>query len=268
MSNFLTSESQYFFSVLIFIIGACIGSFANVVIYRMPRSESVITPGSHCFSCKKNIKWFHNIPIFSWIFLKGKCAYCGSPYSIRYLLVELIMGILYILCFYFSSSLFNLIEYLIFVFGLVVCSFIDLDHMILPDEFTLSGIVIGFIGSFFNPERDWLSSLMGIILGGGFLWATAYIYFVFTKQDGMGGGDIKLLAWIGAVLGWKAVPFVILTSAISGSLVGLIVSRKSIEGLKTAIPYGPYLAIGALFYMFGGESLASWYLEIFLPSFL
>ena len=137
--------------------------------------------------------------------------------------------------------------------------------MILPDEFTLSGIVIGLIGAALNPQREFLDAFFGVLMGGGFLWGMAYIYFLFTKQEGMGGGDIKLLAWIGALLGWKAIPFVIMSSAIIGSVVGLFMARKQKAGLKTVIPFGPYLALGAVLYLFGGQTIALWYLDLFLP---
>ena len=162
------------------------------------------------------------------------------------------MAVLFMLSYHYVGISWSLLEYLIFIFGLVVCTFIDLDHMILPDEFTLSGIVIGLLGAALNPHRDFLDALFGVLMGGGFLWGMAYVYYLLTKQEGMGGGDIKLLAWIGALLGWKAIPFVIMSSAIIGSVVGLIAARKQKAGLKTVIPFGPYLALGAILYLFGG----------------
>ena len=148
-----------------------------------------------------------------------------------------------------------LLEALIFGFGLVVVSFIDLDQMILPDSFTLSGIVIGLLGALLSPERFFLDSLIGGVLGGFVLLFIAYVYYFFRKQEGIGGGDIKLLAWIGAVLGWKSISFVLITSSFLGTIVGgiLILCDKKIH-FKTAIPFGPYLAIGALFYIFLRDS--------------
>jgi leader peptidase (prepilin peptidase) / N-methyltransferase len=129
----------------------------------------------------------------------------------------------------------------------------------------LSGIVIGLVGALLNPERSFLDALLGVLIGGGFLWAIAYFYFVFRKEEGMGGGDIKLLAWMGAVLGWKAIPFVIITSSVVGSLGGIWVALKQKKGMKAAIPFGPYLALGAVAYLFGGQEIASWYLKLFIP---
>lgn len=257
----------YFYGVFFF-LGAIFGSFGNVIIYRLPRGESVVVPRSYCYSCKTQIKWFDNIPIFSWIFLRGRCRNCSAKFSIRYPIVELITAVLFVLSYHYAGISWTLLEYLIFVFGLVVCTFIDFDHMILPDEFTLSGIVLGLIGAALNPQREFMDAFWGVLMGGGFLWGMAYIYFLLTKQEGMGGGDIKLLAWIGAVLGWKAIPFVIMSSAITGSIVGLIIARKQKAGLKTVIPFGPYLAFGAVLYLFGGETIALWYLDLFLPGLI
>ncbi|MBO9666862.1 MAG: prepilin peptidase [Bdellovibrio sp.] len=258
-------DLDLYFYVCFFILGAVFGSFANVVIYRLPREESIVKPRSHCYNCKTPVKWYDLIPILSWFILRGKCRHCGAKFSFRYPMVELITAVLFMLSYHYAGLSWSLIEYLLFTFGLVVCTFIDLDHMILPDEFTLSGIVIGLVGAALNPQREFLDAFYGVLMGGGFLWGMAYVYYLMTKQEGMGGGDIKLLAWIGALLGWKAIPFVIMSSAIIGSVVGLITARKQNAGLKTVIPFGPYLALGAVLYLFGGQTIALWYLDLFLP---
>lgn len=257
-----------FGSILLFILGALFGSFGNVVIYRLPKGESVIHPRSRCQKCFKAVAWYDNIPIFSWFILRGRCRHCQTPYSIRYPLVELLMALGFMLAFQSTGWSWTLVEYLIFVFGLVVCSFIDFDHMILPDVFTLSGIVLGLLGAALNPERSFWEAFWGVMMGGGFLWLTAYLYFLMTKKEGMGGGDIKLIAWIGAVLGWQAVPFVIFSSAILGTIIGLLLARGRPNALKTVIPYGPFLAGAALLYMFGLKTLGQWYLGFFLPAFV
>lgn len=258
-------NSDFPFYVLFFVLGAIFGSFGNVIIYRLPKDESVVKPASHCQNCKKGVRWFDNIPILSWFILRGKCRHCGAKFSFRYPFVEFLMAALFAGAFYYFGLSWNLLEALLFIFGLVVCTFIDFDHMILPDEFTLSGIVIGLVGAALNPHREFLDAFLGVLMGGGFLWAMAYVYYLLTKQEGMGGGDIKLLGWIGAVLGWKAIPFVILISAVVGSVVGLAMATRQKAGLKTVIPFGPYLALAALFYLFGGEAIAIWYLDLFLP---
>jgi leader peptidase (prepilin peptidase)/N-methyltransferase len=160
------------------------------------------------------------------------------------------MGVLFWLVFRSLGITWFTLEAFVFVFGLVVVTFIDIDHMILPDKFTLSGIVLGLLGGILNPDRSFWDALAGVLFGGGFLWAMAYLYFTWRKQEGMGGGDIKLLAWIGAVLGWKSIPFVIMTASIVGTIGGLLaILKSSDEGLKKAIPFGPYLAGAAVLYM-------------------
>lgn len=254
--------------LIFFVFGALLGSFANVVILRMPHGESVVFPGSHCNSCQSKIAWYDNIPILSWFILRGKCRKCQTKYSFRYPVVEFIMGFLFALSFWHFGWSWTLLEVLLFVFALVICSFIDIDHMILPDQFTLSGIVIGLLGAWLNPERDFMPAFWGFLFGGGFLFAMAYFYHLFTGQEGMGGGDIKLLAWIGAIVGWKAIPFVIMISAVLGTIFGLILQRQQKKGLKTMIPYGPYLAVAALIYLFGGQTIGLWYLQWFFPEAL
>lgn len=258
------SDLLYFHIFFGFLFGAIFGSFANVLIYRMPAGESIMGR-SRCGSCKKTIRWFQNIPIVGYFILKGKCAQCSAPYSMRYPLVELVMATLFAATIYFYGVSWTTLEYLILVFGLVTASFIDIDHMILPDEITLGGLAIALIGAAINPEREFMQALFGVLFGGGILWLVAYVYFVFTGRDGLGGGDIKLLAWLGALLGWKAIPFIILSSSILGSIIGLLMTRKTEDGLKTMIPFGPFLAVGALLYMFGLKSVGVWYIDLFFP---
>jgi leader peptidase (prepilin peptidase)/N-methyltransferase len=250
-----------------FLLGAILGSFGNVVIYRLPKNQSVVKPRSHCQSCHTIVAWYDNIPIVSWILLGGKCRSCKASFSIRYPFVEFLTASLFCAAFLQYGLSWTLLEYLIFIFGLVICTFIDFDHMILPDEFTLSGVVLGLAGAWLNPDRSLLESFIGVLLGGGFLWLIAFLYFLFTKNEGMGGGDIKLLAWIGAILGWKAIPFVIMVSALTGSAIGIFIALKTKGGLKTAIPFGPYLALAALVYVLGGQTLALSYFSFFLPGF-
>lgn len=220
---------------------------------------------SYCYNCHKTIPWYHNIPIVSYFVLRGKCSSCKAKFSIRYPLVELIMATLFAAVTAFYGVSWLTLEYLILVFGLVTASFIDFDHMILPDEITLGGLVIALIGAALNPEREFLEGFIGFVVGGGILWLIAYIYFVFTGREGLGGGDIKLLAWLGAILGWQAIPFVILSSSIMGSVVGLMASKKTEDGLRTMIPFGPFLALGAILYLLGLKSVGIWYLQLFFP---
>lgn len=263
MSEYLAQVLPLFSMLL----GLCLGSFANVVIYRWPKGESVVLPSSRCPKCQSKIRFYDNIPVFSWLLLRGRCRDCKTLISPRYPMVELSMGILFFVIYFKTGATWTLLEYWLFGFGLLTVSVIDLDHFLLPDLFTLSGVVIGLVGAFLNPEREFLDALYGVLMGGGFLWAIAYLYFVIRKEEGMGGGDIKLIAWIGAVLGWKAIPFVIMSSSIIGSLVGIFVATKSGKGLKAAIPFGPFLALGAVIFILGGKFLADAYLKLFFVQF-
>jgi leader peptidase (prepilin peptidase) / N-methyltransferase len=266
--EFSTALPFEFCLVVIVLLGLLFGSFANVVIWRLPQDKSVVRPRSRCPKCEHLINWYDNIPVLSWVILRARCRHCNAPISWRYPLVEAAMGLLFGALFWRYGWSWTTLEYLVFGFGLVTVSVIDMDHMILPDEFTLSGIVIGLLGAALNPEREFMPAIIGVLMGGGFLWAVAYVYLTLRKQDGMGGGDIKLLAWIGAVLGWHSIPFVIMASSLVGSVVGLIIMRKSSAGLKASIPFGPYLALAALLYIFGGDVIGQWYLELFVPALI
>lgn len=249
-----------------FLFGAIFGSFANVIILRMPLGESV-WGRSRCNKCKSKIAWYNNIPLFSYFFLRGRCSSCKERFSLRYPLIEFIMASLFALVVYQYGLSWLTVEYLILIFGLVTAAFIDYDYMILPDELTLGGLAIGLVGAALNPERNFSEALIGVLFGGGILWLVAYVYFVFTGREGLGGGDIKLLAWLGALLGWQAIPFIILSSSIVGSIVGLAVSKKNQSSLKTMIPFGPFLALGAILYILGLKSIGIWYVQLFFPEF-
>lgn len=242
-------NEEILYLAIVFWFGAIWGSFANVIIVRLPKNESVVLPRSHCPVCKAKIPWYLNIPIFSWILLRGKCQKCKTSISIRYPIVEFLMGLFFAALFSRYGWTFSTLEYFIFTFALVTSSFIDLDHMILPDRFTLSGIVIGLLGAALNPDRSFFEAFLGVLLGGGFLLAIAYFYFKVRGIEGMGGGDIKLLGWIGAVCGVQSLLFVVLASSLLGLVVGSFYMIRSKEGLKTGIPFGPYLSLAALLYL-------------------
>lgn len=253
------------FSIAFFILGLLLGSFANVVIHRVPLGESIVMPRSRCPSCKTQISWYHNIPVVSWIFLKGKCSSCKTKISFRYPLVELLTGLIFGFTILKVDPSYFLIELLVLFFGLIIVSFIDYDHYIIPDKISYPGMVLGLVGAALNPEREFLDALLGLLMGGGFLWAIAVIYFKIKKEEGMGGGDIKLLAWIGSVLGWKPIAFIILVSSLLGSFVGLYLIYKNKDSLKKVIPFGPFIAVAAVLYIFFGKELTAWYLSIFFP---
>jgi leader peptidase (prepilin peptidase)/N-methyltransferase len=256
MTPFLT------LSIFALVTGMVVGSFLNVCICRMPKDESVVTPPSHCPACDYRIRWYDNIPLLSYLLLRGKCRGCGMRISIQYPLVELLNGVLTLALFLRFGPTLAFFVLFLFCSALVVITFIDLEHQIIPDEISLSGIVIGFIFSFFIQGHSWLNSLLGILLGGGSLLLVAYGYQWLTGKEGMGGGDIKLLAMMGAFLGWKAIPFIIFASSLIGSVVGITIMLVQKKDSKLAIPFGPYLAFGAVLYIFYGRQLIHWYLNM------
>lgn len=248
---------------ILFVLGAVVGSFLNVCIYRMPLDKSVVSPGSSCMGCGAAVRWYDNIPIFSWLVLKGRCRDCGAPFSIRYPLVELLTALLGVALFLsFGLSLWTLVLFL-FCAALVVVTFIDFDHQIIPDEISLGGALVGLLCSILVPGGPgWLSSLLGVVLGWGILAAVFYGYLWLTGREGMGGGDAKLLAMMGAFLGAQAVPFIIFASSLVGSIAGLTLMAIQRKDRHLAIPFGPYLALGGLLYIFWGPQIIRWYLQI------
>lgn len=248
-----------------FLLGLIFGSFANVLIFRLPREINFVKIRSFCDHCRTPLRWFENIPLFSWILLRGRCSSCGKSISFRLFFVELIMGVLFSGLFLHFGFKWFFLESCVFVFGLLVVSMIDFDFMFLPDSFTLSGIVLGLFGAFFNPERAFLDALIGGLLGGGILWGVAFFYQMIRKKEGLGGGDIKLLAWIGTVLGSKSIFFVIMVSGFVGCLVGLLTMFRTKEEFQTlAIPFGPYLSLGGVLYLFYGPFMINWYFKFLL----
>jgi len=249
-----------------FVLGSVIGSFLNVCIYRIPAGLSVVFPSSRCPSCDTPIRWYQNIPVLSWFILGGKCATCRAPISFRYPFVEALNGVLYLLVLHeFGLSIAALI-YACFASVLLVITFIDLDYQIIPNALSLPGIVLGFLASFFIPWFSWFDSLLGILAGGGSLWLVAVVYHALTKTEGMGMGDVKLLAMIGAFLGYKAILPVVLISSFAGALVGVVGMIMTRRGRKLAIPYGPFLSLGAVLVLLWGDQLLTWYLDLFIKT--
>ena len=229
------------------VFGAAVGSFLNVVILRLPREDvSIVYPASHCPLCQHPLSWWENIPMLSYLLLRGRCRNCRASISWMYPLVELAMAV-------FSAGLFwqygPSIEFgrlFVFFAALLVIIFIDIHHQIIPDRISLPGIVLGFATSPFSETITWQQSGLGVLLGGGLLYLVAWGYLVLAKRDGMGGGDIKLLAMIGAFLGWQSLVYVVFASSLSGSVIGIIAMLRQGKGGKTRIPFGPFLAFGAI----------------------
>lgn len=251
---------ELLFYIFIFLAGLCVGSFLNVCIYRIPNQKSIVHPGSACPVCKTPIRFYDNIPILSYLAIKGRCRHCRNPIPFRYPIVELLGGLLalsFALKFGLTPSA---LAYFIFGAALLVITFIDLDHQIIPNEITLPGIPIGLAFSFFIPGLSPAASLIGILIGGGLLWAVATLYLLLTRREGMGFGDVKLLGMIGAFIGWKGVLITIFAASAIGTLAGLAAMLKSRKDMKMAIPFGPFLAIGALIYLFFGNAIIDWYI--------
>ena len=277
------------FACTAFALGACVASFLNVCIWRLPREESVVRPGSHCPNCNAPIRWYQNIPIFSWCCLRGRCANCHKPISPRYVIVELLGGVLFLLVYLqwampailgrlpvlglvpiFDPALMA-VEALA-VMGLILGSFIDLDHFYLPDRVTIGGMVLGVPLSFLVPEmqgqEDRLAALywsLGGMAGAFlFLWAVGAIFSKLFRKEALGFGDVKLIGAIGAFWGPWAAVFTVILSSVVGSVAGvaLMVRGRAKLGGFTAVPYGPFLAIGALVWMYWGPALLGWYLRL------
>jgi len=245
---------------VIFIFGAVIGSFLNVCVYRLPRGKSILIPGSQCVKCGHKLRWYENIPILSFIFLKGKCLKCKEPISKVYPLVELITALLAVILFvFFGISAKSVIFFILFA-ALVIATFVDFEHHEIPDIITLPGIVIGLVLSLFFPEllfetvpvKALFNSLIGVIVGGGSLYLVGFLGELAFKKDAMGGGDIKLLAMIGAFIGWKFALLTFFIAPFFGSIAGLILKIK--EG-REIIPYGPYLSFAAFVSILWGEKI-------------
>lgn len=258
--------------IIIFVLGAILGSFLNVCIHRMPKSESVVWPRSHCPKCKKRIPPYDNIPFISFILLKGRCRICKERISLRYPLVELITASFFLLLFMRYGLSYDFFFYIVLVSALIVATFIDIPHRIIPDEITIGGIVVGFIlssvrGVNFNPFtfsfRPMLNSFLGIVIGGAIIYLTGWlfdlIYFKLLKKppiqgetESMGGGDVKLLAMIGAFLGWQRSVMTFFLAPFFGAVIGIyfLVAKKD-----HTIPYGPFLSLAALISLFWSDKI-------------
>ena len=256
------------FYLVLFVFGAVIGSFLNVCIYRIPRNQSIIWPASRCTSCSNPISFYDNIPIFSYLLLRGRCRSCKAKISGRYPLVEALNAFFYLLVFWRYGLAWSSAIYFVFCSALIVITFIDYDFQIIPDRITLPGIPIGLVtGSFILPDPflratslGLMASVIGAAAGFSFFYLVAFLSLRILKKEGMGGGDIKLMAMVGAFLGWKAVLLTTFLGSLFGALigVGLMVFRGREKG--SLIPFGPFLATGALISLFFGQEILIWYL--------
>jgi leader peptidase (prepilin peptidase)/N-methyltransferase len=242
--------------------GLCVGSFLNVCIYRLPRGESLVSPGSRCPKCKRPLRWFDNIPVLSWLVLRGRCARCGSPISLQYPVVELVTALVWVAIAWFTPAGWLLASRLVLATALIVLFMIDLEHQLLPNAITLPGIVAGFLFSLVAPPGP-ADSLIGIVAGGGVLYAIAAGYYALRKEEGMGMGDVKMLAMVGAFLGWRAVLLTLVLSSFTGAVIGVAMMWAQRGNLRYALPFGTFLALGTFVTMLFGDDLLRWYFGFF-----
>jgi len=235
------------------ILGAVVGSFLNVCIYRIPSGKSIVFPASHCPACKHPIKFYDNIPIISYLMLRGKCRHCSKRISPLYPVIELLSAVMSVLLFRRYGLSPDYLFAFLFTCALIVITFIDLKHQIIPDVISLPGIPLFALAAIFFMDVTFRDSLIGILAGGGFLFLIALGYQLLTKREGMGGGDIKLLAMVGGFLGWQSLWFVIMASSLIGAVAGVSVMISKGKDTKYAIPFGPFLSIGAIAYIFWGN---------------
>jgi len=251
--------SMALFSVL---FGLALGSFLNVCIYRIPLAKSIVNPPSACPDCGRRIRFYDNIPLLSYIFLSGKCRDCHCRIPLRYPAVEAITGLLSLALFIKFGPGYQYFLYLLFAAMLIIISFIDLSHKIIPNILSYPGIALGLAASFLPGHVTCADSIIGIVAGYGSLFLVELVFKFLTGREGMGRGDAKLLAMIGAWAGWRALPFILLSSSLAGSVIGGIFLLATGKGYRIKIPFGPFLSFGALTYVFFGPELTSWYFHL------
>ena len=245
--------------ILIFILGLIAGSFSNVCIYRIPRNESIIYPGSHCPKCSTTLRPKDNIPLLSYIILKGRCRNCGSRISIQYPVVELLTGLIYIFIFLIYGLTLQSLIYIILSSALIIIAFIDLNKQVIPEVISLPGMVIGLILSFFVPYISFINSALGIVIGGGIILVIRLAGSLIFKKESMGIGDIELAAMIGAFLGWRYIIISLFLGFFLGAVAGIFLILSKIKSREDMIPFGPFIVLGSLITLLWGEKILSWY---------
>ncbi len=243
-----------------FILGLFIGSFLNVCIYRIPKGESVVWPPSHCPECGERIKPYDNIPVISYLILKGKCRSCGERISYQYPAVELLTGLLTAAAVCRFGLTFSALYYLILTYYLIVVSFIDLKTMEVPVRLSYGALLSGLLLSFFVPNHSFKEAVFGASFGAGIILFIIETYYVFTGKEGMGYGDANIMAVVGAFLGWKKALLTLFLASFVGALIGIALILINKDKREKAIPFGPFLSIGALLSLYFGDALIKWYL--------
>jgi len=254
--------SDIYAMTMLALLGLAVGSFLNVCIHRLPEHKSVVSPGSRCPGCGYELRWYDNIPLVSYALLGGRCRSCRAPISIRYPIIEVVTMVVFLAHYWVIGPDIVLVPRLLFASILIVLFAIDLEHHLLPNAITLPGIVIGLLFSLLLPPGI-VSAALGALIGGGSLWLIGEAYYRFSGQEGMGGGDVKMLAMIGAFLGWKLAIVTLVFSSIAGALIGVLVLAIKKGGLKYALPYGTFLALGALVASLFGDQIVAWYVGLY-----
>jgi len=244
------------------LFGAVIGSFLNVCIHRLPRDTSIVWPASACPTCGRALSWFENIPILSYACLRGRCRTCRAPISMRYPIVEALTAAMFALAWWHYGPGPLLVSRLVFGCALIVLFAIDLEFHLLPNVITLTGIVIGFLLSFTTDQPGWRSSLIGIVAGGGVLFLIAEGYYRVRHEEGLGMGDVKMLAMMGAFLGWPLAILSLMIASVAGTIVGLALIVTGRGTMKYALPFGTFLAIGAAVSAAAGQAILRWYFRL------
>jgi leader peptidase (prepilin peptidase)/N-methyltransferase len=247
--------------IVVACFGLIIGSFLNVCIHRLPLGESLVWPASRCPRCNTAVKPYDNIPVVGYLILRGRCRSCGNPIAPKYPIVELLTMGIFVVAYLLYPPL-QMLQRIVFGCAMIVLFFVDLEHQRLPNEITVPGIVAGLAFSFFMPP-GWRDSLLGIIIGGGSLWLVGTLWLLIRHEEGMGFGDVKMLAMIGAFLGWRLMLATLFVSTILGSIVGVALIALQKGNLKTALPFGCFLAIGAIIASVVGDSAVNWYLTFY-----
>ncbi|MDE2485675.1 MAG: prepilin peptidase [candidate division NC10 bacterium] len=243
-------------------LGLAVGSFLNVCIWRIPRDESLAFPGSHCPQCNGPISWYDNIPLVSFVWLTGRCRRCRAPIHWRYPLVEGLTAGLYLMTVLHFGITIRTAFLLLFLSVLVAITFIDLDHQIIPHILSLPIIPIGLVGSLLTydpPPRD---AVTGALIGAGLVYLVAVYAEVAFQRESMGGGDVNLLAMIGAFLGWRLMLFAFFSAVASGAVLSLGLIAARVLSRKDRIPFGPFLALGAIVALFVGDAAIDWYMSL------
>ncbi len=238
------------------LLGAVVGSFLNVVTARLPRRESLLTPPSRCPACRSPIRWYDNLPVVSFLWLKGRCRDCGAPIAWRYPVVEAVTAGLFWLAVWRIGVRIDLVPALAFLSALVVITAIDLDHQVIPDRITLPGIPLGLLANLLTKELSLWDSVVGILAGGGI-----FFVIILVSRGGMGGGDMKLGAMIGAFLGWKLTILTIFFAVFVGGATAVWLLLLGVRSRKDPVPFGPFLALGSVASLFWGEEILRWYLR-------